>query len=565
MAQPRLRDLPLAASQIRKRFVAVDGRLVHYRIAGSGPPVILLHDSPRSSALHTPLLEALSDAFTIIALDTPGYGYSDPLPGGPFEIADFSRALTATLDALGIARAGFYGFHTSSKILLDFAVRFPERVSVAVMDGLSIPPGGPDPDYIASYMRPFELDEDGAYIAREWTRLRDSGRWFPWFDRRPQTRIVGSTSTPAQLHQSFLDYFNAGPHYADAYRAAMYYLAAPQLQNLTAPTVIMARSDDVLFSHLDRLPQALPACCSVERLGPDRGIWRARLSELFTEHAGREPAPPSAPSSGQGSGYVDLPHGQLRVRRFGHGGGVPILYLHEVPGGAGAANARLSALAQGRTVIAPDLPGCGESDPLPSPAKDAYVAVLEALIAEAGAPVDIVAEATATPLALRLMARSPRLVRRAVLDAVLLPEAAERKALADAYCPPLAFETSGAHLHRAWHMVRDQAAHWPWFDTSAAGVRRRPGALDAASLHRRFLDVLTQMDHYGDAVAAALGDDARTDMAAVRAPVLTLESDDPRDRWAPAAAELCATVELAPRPAGPEALPQQVLAYLDRP
>jgi pimeloyl-ACP methyl ester carboxylesterase len=551
---------------IRKRFVEVDGRLVHYRVAGRGPPVVLLHDSPRSSALHVPLLEALSADFTVIALDTPGYGHSEPLQGGPFEIADFSRALAATLDALGIRRAGFYGFHTSSKILLDFAVRHPERVSVAIMDGLSLPPGGPDADFIARYMRPFELDEDGAYIAREWTRLRDSGRWFPWFDRRPETRIVGSSSAPAQLHQSFLDYFAAGPHYADAYRAAMFYVAAAQLPHLKTPTVIMARSDDVLFSHLDRLPEALPACCSVERLGPDRNAWRARLSALFAQHAAGDPVSPAAEGSDQAGAYLDLPHGQVRLRRVGEGSGIPLLYLHEAPGGSGAARDRLGALGQGRAVIAPDLPGCGESDPLAAPTAEAYADVLAAVVrAMGGGPVDVVAEATATPLALRLMAAEPGLVRRAVLDAVLLPEATERERLADAYCPALVFETSGAHLHRAWHMVRDQSAHWPWFDTSAAGVRRHAGALDAASLHRRFLDLLTQMDHYGDAVAAALAADARADIAAVQAPLLVFASDDPRDQWAQTAAQLCPSVEVASRAAGDAGWARQILAFLDRP
>jgi len=555
---------PLMGRPVRKRFVAVEGRLVHYRRAGEGPTVVLLHDSPRSSSLHLPLLETLSDEFTVIALDTPGYGLSDPLPGGPFEIADFSRALAVTLEALGVARAGLYGFHTSSKIVLDFAVRFPERVSLAIMDGLSIPAGGPDPGYIDRYMRPFELDEDGAYVAREWTRLRDSGRWFPWFDRRPETRIVGSASTPQQLHQSFLDYFNAGPHYADAYRAAMFYLAAPQLARLTTRTAIMARSDDVLFRHLDLLPDPLPPACTVERLGPDRAAWRGRIRELFAAHAEAEPAPPPPRAEGQVGDYLDLPHGQVRLRCIGHG--PPLLYLHEAPGGAGAVHARLAALALGRTVIAPDLPGCGESDPLATPTADAYAAVLETVIAEtAGGAVDLLAEATSTPLALRLMVRAPGLVRRAVLDAVLLATPDERRSLASRFAPELTFDPSGAHLHRAWHMVRDQAVHWPWYDSSAEGVRTIPGSLDPAALHRRFLDVLTQMDHYGDAVSAALASDARRDMAAVRAPVLTLESGDPRDRWAHIAAELNPMVEIAPRAREVAGLAERVLAFLDRP
>jgi hypothetical protein len=76
---------------------------VHLRYAGSGPPVVLLHDSPRSSRLHEPLLAALSDRFTVIALDTPGYGNSTPLAGdAPLRIADFADALADTLQALGL-------------------------------------------------------------------------------------------------------------------------------------------------------------------------------------------------------------------------------------------------------------------------------------------------------------------------------------------------------------------------------------------------------------------------------------------------------------------------------
>ncbi|MEQ9444839.1 MAG: alpha/beta hydrolase, partial [Rhodospirillaceae bacterium] len=67
------------AAAIRKGFVNVGNGQVHYRAAGSGPPVILLHDSPRSSVLHIPLVEHFSDRFTAIAIDTPGYGNSTAL------------------------------------------------------------------------------------------------------------------------------------------------------------------------------------------------------------------------------------------------------------------------------------------------------------------------------------------------------------------------------------------------------------------------------------------------------------------------------------------------------
>ena len=55
-------------------------RQVHYRRAGSGSPIILLHQSPKSSEEYIPLINELSDQYTVFAPDTPGNGLSDPLP-----------------------------------------------------------------------------------------------------------------------------------------------------------------------------------------------------------------------------------------------------------------------------------------------------------------------------------------------------------------------------------------------------------------------------------------------------------------------------------------------------
>ena len=92
------------ASVIKKRYVRVDDRHVHYRTAGSGPPVVLMHDSPRSSVLLIPLIELLKDRFTVFALDTPGFGQSDPIPKDPLVIADTADSVAKTMRALGIAQ-----------------------------------------------------------------------------------------------------------------------------------------------------------------------------------------------------------------------------------------------------------------------------------------------------------------------------------------------------------------------------------------------------------------------------------------------------------------------------
>ena len=87
---------------ITRAYVCVAGRLVHYRTCGQGPCVVLLHDSPRSSRLHLATMRYLARRFTVVALDTPGYGLSDPLPLRDPHIEDFAAFLGQTLAQLGL-------------------------------------------------------------------------------------------------------------------------------------------------------------------------------------------------------------------------------------------------------------------------------------------------------------------------------------------------------------------------------------------------------------------------------------------------------------------------------
>ena len=141
---------------VLKGFVAVPHGQVHFRYGGSGPVVVMLHDSPRSSVLHAPNIEWLGEHFTVIALDTPGYGNSTPLPQSAPTIKDFAAALAATLGALGIERCALYGFHTGAKIALQFAADHPERVSLAILDGLALPAETATAEYLERYLQPFE-------------------------------------------------------------------------------------------------------------------------------------------------------------------------------------------------------------------------------------------------------------------------------------------------------------------------------------------------------------------------------------------------------------------------
>jgi pimeloyl-ACP methyl ester carboxylesterase len=562
---------------VRKGFVDVPHGQVHYRAAGYGPPVVLLHDSPRSSAMHVAMLQALGREFTAIAIDTPGYGHSTPLPSDPRpEIPDFARAIATTLEAFGIERCPVYGFHTSSKINLQFAIDHPDRVSLAILDGLNLPPGGPSEDFITRYMKPYVIQDDGSHLAAAWARGRDLFRFFPWFDTRPGARLPLDFPDDRFLHRYVLDMLLSGAHYSAAYGAAMRYLALPQVERVRARTVFMCRATDPLYVYLDSLPDPLPAGCSVERLSGDPEAWAARVTALLREGTAgggdapsgiRLPDPLARQRAGETRGYVNLPHGQLHLRRFGTGSQRPVLVLHECPGSTSGVRDLAAALGHDRTVYAPDLPGIGESDPLAAPDVAGYAGVLAQLLDALGiTQVDVVAEFSAAPLALELARVAANRVHALALDGAWLLGAAERRALWRLYCPPLPPRSDGTHLLALWHRVRDQELSWPWYERGRQGIRRREAALSGERLTAIVTDLALQPTTYGDAALAALEYDTKSALDAITQPVLLLhDADDVRYQWTAKLEKRLARAATAPRPASAAERARTVLAHFDAP
>lgn len=549
---------------ITRRFVRVDGRAVHYRVAGSGPAVVMLHDSPRSSRLHLHTMRRLSQRFTVYALDTPGYGNSDPLDQTSPTIADFGAALGRALHALGLATAPLYATHTSAKIALDHAANAGQGHAPArlILDGLSIPTGAPDPAFIDAYMRPFRLDATGGYLAEEWTRMRDMLRWFPWFDQRPATRMVMAMPDDAWIADYVIDFLSAGPAYSGAYSAAMYYDPMPALRRVPSPVLVAARSDDVLYASLDRVPLSENAALTVERLSDDREAWLGWLEDSLAAAAIHAPAPTPQPDTG--AVYVDLPHGQMLVHRAGTASeDAPLLILSAPTTLHGLAYA---AALPDRATLVPELPGFGESAPLPDTTLEAAADALAAMLAALGVEsVDILATGFATPLGAQLAARHPQAVRRVILDGCFQLDGAEGAAIAEQLCPTFAFDRAGGHLLAYWHMLRDAEANWPWYATQAGTARTVAPLIAAQGLHDALIGLLKQPEDYGAiARAACLASQADRYPCFAQESLLLHLPDDPAYGGASEVAARLPSAWLTERPADMTEAAEAVAAFLAR-
>lgn len=471
---------------IRRHFVTVGERQQHYRRCGKGPPVVLLHESPRSSVALLPLIEKLGGGFTIFALDTPGYGGSDPLPHARPEIEDYADALADTLDALGIKRAPVYGTHTGALIAFEFARRHRERCSACVLDGFPVFTPNEREQSLASYLPPFRPEAQGAHMAWLWSRVRDQFRFFPWNYRGDGARLSIPFPPPERLHLVAMDFLAAGDGYRTGYAAAFRHDTAAALATLDVPIIAAAREDDLLFGHLDRMP-ALPKGSRIVRLTADRDAWGAALRGIFQEFATDEApalAPTRALSVRPTRSIHHGSHGATLVRAMAADGGRPLVLLHHVPGGSADFGDAMLRMGGYRTVYAIDLAGCGDSDRLGDAAMlaDHAAAISRTLDVLGLSEVDLAGDGIGAAVALTMADADPK--RYPGVTVANVPRAG-------ATLPPaLAPETFGEHLIRAWHTVRDDAIHGYWCARDPKVQHGFGSELDTEDLHRRAVDAL---------------------------------------------------------------------------
>ncbi|GID96315.1 alpha/beta fold hydrolase [Amorphoplanes digitatis] len=109
------------------------GPVVVHR-SGSGPAVVLLHANPGDSRDFSAVLPALSEHFTVYAVDWPGYGQSPP-PQPPSSATAMGYALLVpqVLNALGIEHAAFIGNSVGGYCAVRFALEHPGRVRALVL------------------------------------------------------------------------------------------------------------------------------------------------------------------------------------------------------------------------------------------------------------------------------------------------------------------------------------------------------------------------------------------------------------------------------------------------
>lgn len=124
--------------RVKGNFFDSNGCKIHYRIEGSGPPLILIHGYAVNADINwrwNGLIHKLKRHFTTISLDLRGHGLSDkPTEPGSYGI-EMAKDVIRLMDHLKIPKAYIMGYSMGGFTTLKLVTMYPERIIKAVVGG----------------------------------------------------------------------------------------------------------------------------------------------------------------------------------------------------------------------------------------------------------------------------------------------------------------------------------------------------------------------------------------------------------------------------------------------
>ncbi len=222
---------------LRRAYIDGPHGQVHLRIAGTGTPLILLHQSPLSGDQFSAVLPLLTAAgFCAVAMDTPGFGQSDR-PAQPVGIAGYADAVPAVLAAMGWNAAHLLGHHTGASIAASLAARRPELIDRLVLNGVPLLSVEERAHFAQFRFAPLESQADGSHLLAAWNqRLAASPGW----------------SDLEAMHRYVTALLANPTHYYWGFEAAFAHDMAADLKAITAPTLIFSNTGEDLYAASQR-------------------------------------------------------------------------------------------------------------------------------------------------------------------------------------------------------------------------------------------------------------------------------------------------------------------------
>ncbi|MFC2001706.1 alpha/beta fold hydrolase [Chloroflexota bacterium] len=235
---------------MRRAFFDTPDGQIHYYTHGVGEPsLVLLHQTPRSSDEFNEMMQILGQKRRTIAVDIIGYGDSDKTTEF-YGAEDYAKTIIKLLDSLGVMKATMVGHHSGTKIAIELATAFPERLEDLVLIGPYFWNEDVRQRAIAQVDRydKYKIKADGSHLMEMWNSY--------WVKEAPDPEIK---------NRMVLDILKAGETLHRGHFASAAYRQEERLPLIQCPTLIIWGTRDIdwhveIGLNIHNFAESIPNC-----------------------------------------------------------------------------------------------------------------------------------------------------------------------------------------------------------------------------------------------------------------------------------------------------------------
>src|SRR6266849_2356807 len=209
-------SLPAAAqvqpfpADFRTQEIQANGIVLHVRVGGHGPAVVLLHGYGETGDMWAPLAAELARDHTVVAPDLRGMGLSSR-PEGGYDKKTQGHDIAGILDALKIAKADLVTHDIGNMVGYAFAAQHPGRVPKFVLIDAPLPGIGPWYEITRSHAlwhfsfwgpdaERLVKGRERIYLDRFWNEFSANPKTFGEASRRHYAELY---ARPGAMHSGF--------------------------------------------------------------------------------------------------------------------------------------------------------------------------------------------------------------------------------------------------------------------------------------------------------------------------------------------------------------------------
>lgn len=203
LSLPATAQVPPFPADFRTREIQTKGAVIHVRVGGQGPAVVLLHGYGETGDMWAPLAADLASRRTVVAPDLRGMARSSR-PADGYDKKAQAHDVAGVLDALRIDKADLVTHDIGNMVGYAFAAQYPQRVTRFVIMDAPLPGVGPWEEVLKSPllwhfrfggpdMERLVAGHERIYLDRFWNEFSADPRSFGEASREHYARLYAQS------------------------------------------------------------------------------------------------------------------------------------------------------------------------------------------------------------------------------------------------------------------------------------------------------------------------------------------------------------------------------------